>query len=62
MSCPEIALEIRKGFHHDENSAVLNICKPRVKVEPVEGLAVCTLRFKIKWLPNEKSRFMIFFP
>lgn len=32
MFCPEIVLKIRKGFCHDENSAVLNIYKRRVKV------------------------------
>lgn len=35
VSYPEIALKIQKGFHHDENSAMLNICKPEIQMESI---------------------------
>ena len=43
-----IALKIRKGFSHNENSAVLDMCKPRGQCGAYSKACLCTLRLQIK--------------
>lgn len=44
--CPEIALKVREGCSHSDNSVVLDMCKPRASVEFIQDLASLLYVFK----------------